>query len=383
MPCLCTANTLRLFVRTVAQVDLPQTARFTTSRQLQIERFGYKRESRYTSKSDEPYFTKTPKPAKSEEDDAFGQLSYIDAEDVVVDFSPEAIDAIATEAATEWVQDAPLNTTNTPGYDTPLKSLMRDIPGRKTYTPMGQTGAVVRKIQSENTVMEQIGDVVRKAKSESKGLKIHYSTEPDWENIDVRRQWLRAKREREKAEEAARKAERQAARDDWVPPPRQPWMIEKDKIKEKYPDGYQPLKRLSPDAIAGIRALHAQAPEQCTTEVLAVEFKVTPEAIRRILKSKWTPSPEEQTDREQRWLKRGERVWSRLADMGTKPPKQWREMGIGAGKPDWMQPRPERRERERERRDIPRPPLPALITTARRREARTTSGGNSLSDRII
>ncbi|KAF8852675.1 hypothetical protein BDZ45DRAFT_678170 [Acephala macrosclerotiorum] len=369
MPCLCTSNTLRLFVRSVAQVDLPQAARFTTSRKLQNDGVVWKREGRYTSESARPRFEKIVVPKSSQErwppvkEDVPSQLSYIDADGAIVDFSLEAVDAIAAEAATEAAQDAYSSPINAPEYDTPLSSLMKDMPSQKRYTPMEQIGGVVRKMKSENT-----------------GLKIHYSVDPDWDNIDARRQWLRAKRDREKAErakkaaEAARKAERQAAND------REPWMVEKERAEEKYPDGYQPLKRLSPDAIAGIRALHAQAPEQCTTEVLAAEFKVTPEAIRRILKSKWTPSPEEQTDREQRWFKRGERVWSRLADMGRKPPKQWREMGIGAGRPDWMKPRPERREG----RDTPRAPLPALITTARRREARTTtSGRESLSDRII
>lgn len=30
-----------------------------------------------------------------------------------------------------------------------------------------------------------------------------------------------------------------------------------------------------------------------------------------------------------RWDKRGERIWSNLVEMGIKPPKRWREMGVG------------------------------------------------------
>jgi hypothetical protein len=31
----------------------------------------------------------------------------------------------------------------------------------------------------------------------------------------------------------------------------------------------------------------------------------------------------------ERWNKRGERIWSNLVEMGIKPPKKWREMGVG------------------------------------------------------
>jgi len=44
--------------------------------------------------------------------------------------------------------------------------------------------------------------------------------------------------------------------------------------------------------------------------------------------------------------------------MGQKPPKRWRELGIGDGKPEWML---------RKARAAARPPLPALLTTTRRR----------------
>jgi hypothetical protein len=124
--------------------------------------------------------------------------------------------------------------------------------------------------------------------------------------------------------------------DDWVIPPREPWMLQKDAIKKKIGDeAWNPRKRLSPDAINGIRAIHAQFPEQYTTEVLARKFEVTPEAIRRILKSKWRPSDEEAEDRKLRWYKRGEKVWSRYAELGVKPPRKWRDAGIGVREKGW------------------------------------------------
>lgn len=102
------------------------------------------------------------------------------------------------------------------------------------------------------------------------------------------------------------------------------------------------------------------------------------------MKSKWSPSPEEETDRQRRWLKRGQQVWSRYAELGVKPPKLWRELGIGQGKPDWMKRKQEWTKKQQQPRDPP-----VLITTARRREANGNSAASlaakssSLADRIL
>jgi hypothetical protein len=109
---------------------------------------------------------------------------------------------------------------------------------------------------------------------------------------------------------------------------RELWQIQKAALKEKFKEGWNPRKKLSPDALTGIRAIHAQFPEQYTTNVLAEKFEVSPEAIRRILKSRWTPKEEEALDRERRWFLRGQKVWSRYAELGLKPPKRWRKLGI-------------------------------------------------------
>lgn len=150
--------------------------------------------------------------------------------------------------------------------------------------------------------------------------------------------------------------------DDWQPPKKEQWQIQKAALKEKFPDGWAPSKRLSPDAIAGIRALHAQMPEKYTTRALGEHFKISPEAIRRILKSKWQPNADEALDREKRWFKRGEKVWGRYAELGVKPPRKWRDQGIGKGKPEWRK-RPtwktEAEKRAEEARSVP-----TLITTS-------------------
>jgi hypothetical protein len=113
------------------------------------------------------------------------------------------------------------------------------------------------------------------------------------------------------------------------PRPKEPeWLVQKRSLKEKFPDGWNPRKRLSPDALAGIRALNAQFPDVYTTSSLAAKFEVSPEAIRRILKSKWQPTVAEEQDRQDRWFKRGKAVWERKAALGIKPPKKWREEGI-------------------------------------------------------
>ena len=108
----------------------------------------------------------------------------------------------------------------------------------------------------------------------------------------------------------------------------QPWQVQKKGLLEKFgSSSWLPRKRLSPDALEGLRTLHAQHP-QYTTPVLADLFKVSPEAIRRILKSKWRPSQEEEERRRQRWNRRGEGIWRQKVELGIKAPRKWRDMGL-------------------------------------------------------
>ncbi|KAI1259155.1 hypothetical protein F5Y18DRAFT_410906 [Xylariaceae sp. FL1019] len=115
---------------------------------------------------------------------------------------------------------------------------------------------------------------------------------------------------------------------EYTPWTKENWQVQKAALKEKFPEGWKPRKRLSPDALDGIRALHSQFPQQYTTEVLAKHFEISPEAIRRILKSKWSPSPEEDQHRQERWHNRGKNIWSHMAELGKKPPRKWRAEGI-------------------------------------------------------
>ncbi|CAI6339548.1 unnamed protein product [Periconia digitata] len=128
--------------------------------------------------------------------------------------------------------------------------------------------------------------------------------------------------------------------DEHVPDEKPAWLRQKLALKEKLGgEAWNPRKKLSPDTQEGIRHLHATQPDKFTLPVLAEHFKISKDAIRRILKSKWRPSDEEQEDRMRRWDKRGEKIWSNLVELGVKPPKKWREMGVGratrGAKPRW------------------------------------------------
>ena len=100
------------------------------------------------------------------------------------------------------------------------------------------------------------------------------------------------------------------------------WQIDKAALKQKFgSDGWQPRKKISPDTMEVIRSLHEGDPEKYTTPVLANQFEISPEAIRRILKSKWsaTASPEKMEERRTRWARRHDRIWDSKAELGLRP----------------------------------------------------------------
>ncbi|PPJ53475.1 hypothetical protein CBER1_00410 [Cercospora berteroae] len=128
------------------------------------------------------------------------------------------------------------------------------------------------------------------------------------------------------------------------------WQRDKSALQRKFGEkAWAPRKRLSPDSLDGIRALHASDPGTYTTEMLSQHFEVTPEAIRRILKSKWKPSPEEVEERRERWEKRGVKKWREMSEMhGMKPPKKWRVLhGVPnpklEGRKKWEDPNSEKK----------------------------------------
>lgn len=71
--------------------------------------------------------------------------------------------------------------------------------------------------------------------------------------------------------------------------------MHRERMKNSFPEGWSPPHKLSRQAMDGLRVLHMHDPETFSTPVLAERFRVSPEAVRRILRSKWEPSPEQRT----------------------------------------------------------------------------------------
>ncbi|KAL0959942.1 hypothetical protein HGRIS_011606 [Hohenbuehelia grisea] len=63
-------------------------------------------------------------------------------------------------------------------------------------------------------------------------------------------------------------------------------------LKKAFPNGWEPPRRISREAMHGLRSLHQADPATFSTNLLAEKFKISPEAVRRILKSRWEPPRE-------------------------------------------------------------------------------------------
>lgn len=73
-----------------------------------------------------------------------------------------------------------------------------------------------------------------------------------------------------------------------------------------------PPKLISPEAMLGIRALHAEYPDVMTPVTIAKEFGISPKSVQRILKAKWDMSEEMLIERKAKWWARGEEMKSIL-----------------------------------------------------------------------
>lgn len=233
-----------------------------------------------------------------------------DMDDLFVEITPESIDALAAETRSELAN---------------LDSRESKESRERWESEDPRESIESTEAREESWVQREPIDIF------SKLMK-----KPRW-NTDVEKTRFRSIKLDNAASYSpqASTSKRNMVDDDWIPPKRETWMEQKAALKEKFPEGWKPMKRLSPEAQAGIRALNAQYPEQYSTAALANHFQVSAEAIRRILRTKWVPTSEEEADRERRWFQRGKNVWSRYAELGVKPPRKWREEGIGRGKPEW------------------------------------------------
>ena len=66
----------------------------------------------------------------------------------------------------------------------------------------------------------------------------------------------------------------------------------RETLRKEFPQGWAPPRKLSREAMDAVRQLHRLDPKKFNTPMIADKFKISPEAVRRILKSKWEPSPE-------------------------------------------------------------------------------------------
>lgn len=69
----------------------------------------------------------------------------------------------------------------------------------------------------------------------------------------------------------------------------------RETLRKAFPQGWGPPRKLSREAMDALRQLHRAEPRQFPVPVLADRFKISPEAVRRILKSTWEPSVEART----------------------------------------------------------------------------------------
>lgn len=96
-----------------------------------------------------------------------------------------------------------------------------------------------------------------------------------------------------------------------APPTPEQWRRHRETIKQSFPEGWNPTRKLSRDAMDGLRSIHAFDSDTFSCAVLADKFQISPEAVRRILRSKWEPSREKRSrlaERERRsredWIAR-------------------------------------------------------------------------------
>ncbi|GAA5840830.1 hypothetical protein JCM11251_001708 [Rhodosporidiobolus azoricus] len=76
------------------------------------------------------------------------------------------------------------------------------------------------------------------------------------------------------------------------------WKKHKVALQTKFPAGWAPPKRISREAMDLLRTLARSEPGRYTTPVLAAKFKISPEAVSKILRSRFALPAEERERRE-------------------------------------------------------------------------------------
>lgn len=314
MSCSCNTAALRIFVRNVANIQVPSASQQVTPRVLS----GIRRPRTSTSIHLHTRSLHTTRTARSESTTTTTEDASEGAAPTTAE-KPETPKLLfrkthAPPPSDEWATKTP----NLPKRADHRFTAFKNKPGRDIDdTPKEPK----KKIRWRDLPEEERRELYAKAGKEM----------PDEAERQARRQERQAQKLKEALEGKGKvedSGEGEFKKHNPSNPKREDWQHQKNALKEKFPEGWKPLKKLSPDALEGIRALHKQFPDEYNTQVLADKFQVSPEAIRRILKSKWRPDPEEEIERQERWFKRGAQIWQRYAELGVKPPKKWREQGI-------------------------------------------------------
>ena len=76
------------------------------------------------------------------------------------------------------------------------------------------------------------------------------------------------------------------------------WRKHRNRLKERFPEGWAPPKRISREAMDLLRTLHQVDSVGNSVPVLADKFRISPEAVRRVLKSRFELGREEREKRE-------------------------------------------------------------------------------------
>ncbi|AQZ14585.1 RRG9 (YNL213C) [Zygosaccharomyces parabailii] len=86
------------------------------------------------------------------------------------------------------------------------------------------------------------------------------------------------------------------------------WKIQQLALRKKFGgERWNPSKKLSREQMEGLRLIKTQFPH-LTARDLGEQFKVSPEVVRRILKTKWQPNEKEMARIQERWQRRGDRI---------------------------------------------------------------------------
>ncbi|KOG96959.1 mitochondrial ribosome assembly protein RRG9 [Saccharomyces eubayanus] len=86
------------------------------------------------------------------------------------------------------------------------------------------------------------------------------------------------------------------------------WKKQKMAVRKKIQgQRWNPSKKISQEQMEALRLLKSNFPEMTASD-FAERFKISPEAVRRILKSNWKRSDDENKNAHERWKRRGERI---------------------------------------------------------------------------